>query len=207
MSLKYKKNIILSFLVILAALIFAIYYVSNIFITKNKEDIQNTENENMSTYSEVVKPSIILPTKGNDMVVPTTTSSTIRVINEFDKSMFEGKKNILFMWGTWCTHCLSEMKELKNILDCYKDSDINIVFISHDFDIETLIAYIDKKNMDLDTEILLDLGRVIRTSIDPDASTVPITYFLNEMTEVKYTYNRAITFDEVQQILKDLKWI
>lgn len=204
MLFKKKKTILIIFVILLIVTL-GIYY----FVFWNRDAMEEKKNiENESTYTETESENnkIVLPTTGNDMVIKTKSKSTIRVINEFDESMFKGKKSILFMWGSWCGNCATEMSDLKKILDYYKNSDIHVVFVSHDFDAETLIAYVERDDVDFDTEILLDLGRVIRAHLDPDASTVPVTYFLDENVTVKYKYDTPITFNKVKEILNDLKW-
>lgn len=205
MLFKKKKFILITFVILLISAL-GIYY----FVFWNRDNMENeeknTQNESIYTNTESENNKIVLPTTGNDMVIKTKSKSTIRVINEFNESMFKGKKSILFMWGSWCGNCATEMSDLKKILDYYKGSNINVVFVSHDFDAETLITYVEKDDVDFDTEILLDLGRVIRAHLDPDASTVPVTYFLDENVTVKYKYDTPITFNKVQEILKHLKW-
>lgn len=204
MFLKNNKYAVL-FIVLILLLIATIvcYYTFKV----QKKPLDNNETEVLPSVTETTTNPIVLSTQGNDMIVETHTNSTIRVINEFDKAMFKGKKSILFMWGSWCSNCFVEMKDIKKILNYYKDSNINIVLISHDFEIESLISYLNQDGVDIDAEVLLDLGRVIRATLDPEASTIPITYFINENVEVQYKYDTAITFDKVQQILQDLKWI
>lgn len=204
MLFKKKKTILIIFVILLIVTL-GIYY----FVFWNRDAMEEKKNiENESTYTETESENnkIVLPTTGNDMVIKTKSKSTIRVINEFDESMFKGKKSILFMWGSWCGNCATEMSDLKKILDYYKNTDIHVVFVSHDFDVQTLITYVERDDVDFDTEILLDLGRVIRAHLDPDASTVPVTYFLDENVTVKYKYDTPITFNKVKEILNDLKW-
>lgn len=192
--------------IILIALVIVVTSTIIYFIIKGTD---NKENSSTILGTEVSKEDFNTNLENitdNDHVIKTNSKSTIRNISSFDKTMFEGKKSILFMWGSWCPNCAEEFDDLEEILEYYKDSNIHIQFIAHDFELNTLVDFLEREDIDYDTEVFLDLGRVIRGAIDPEASTVPVTYFLDESVNIKYKHNEVITLEKVKEIVKDLGW-
>lgn len=200
--MKSKKITIIA--IIISVLVCGgIFFLS--FYTKPTET-NNNENANSTHISKEYFNNNLENITDNNHVIKTNSKSTIRNISFFDKTMFEGKKSILFMWGSWCPNCAEEFDDLEEILEYYKDSNIRIQFIAHDFELNTLVDFLERKNINYDTEVFLDLRRVIRGAIDPEASTVPVTYFLDENVNIKYKYDEVITLEKVKEIVKDLGW-
>lgn len=191
-------TILIVSLLAIALIIFIILYSGTYFV-KAKVVTTNSSNPSINNTDNI-------SSTGNDEIVKINSKSTIRIINSYDKRMFEGKKCILLMWGSWCPNCAEEFDDLKEILDYYKDTDIRIVFISHDYELDTLVSFVEREDIDYDTEIYLDLGRVIRSALDPEASTVPVTYFLDENTNVIKKHDQVITLKEVKDIIKEIGW-
>lgn len=172
---------------------FAIDYFKEKPIDNNEKPIDNAE--------------IILNDTDNSQIITTNSNSTIRVINYYDEEMFKGKNTILFMWSSWCPNCAKEMDALNEVLAKYKDDpDFDIVFIAHEIEdngIEGLIELLEGGTVDFDTEILLDFGRVIRHEIDPEASTIPKTYFLDENLNVLHRIDSPITVEEIDSLVTE----
>ena len=193
---------------ILIALVIVITSTIIYFIIKDNDNNNNKVNSTISG-TEISKEEFNTNLENitdNNYIIKTNSKSTIRNISSFDKTMFEGKKSILFMWGSWCPNCAEEFDDLEEILEYYKDKDIHIQFIAHDFELNTLVDFLEREDINYDTEVFLDLKRVIRGAIDPEASTVPVTYFLDEKVNIKYKHDEVITLEKVKEIVKDLGW-
>lgn len=193
-----KIAIIIICVVLLSALGFGIYLIIKGYDT-DSNDNEHTENNS--------KNEIVFNETDNSQVITTNSNSTIRVINYYDEEMFKGKNTILFMWASWCPNCATEMAALNEILAKYKnDPDLNIVFIAHEFKesgIDGLIELLEGGTVDFDTEILLDFGRVIRHEIDPEAGTVPKTYFLDKDLNVLHKIDYAITVEQIETAINE----
>ena len=176
MSKKYLVAIIV-FIILLGITGIVIYYFNNNEEVPNGDNnitIDNTENENNT---------LDLPTEGNLTVIDTDVDTTIRVINQYDETFFSAKKNLLIMFASWCPNCQKEISEIEKILKHYKDNkDVNVVLIAHEYE-GTVTDLIDLIENDVDfgdVEVQLDLKRIIRKTIDPDASTIPISYVVDK---------------------------
>ena len=193
----------------ITAIIISVIVCGGIFFLScytNNETLNNNENTNSIYISKDDFNANLENITDNNHVIKTNSKSTIRNISSFDKTMFEGKKSILLMWGSWCPNCAEEFDDLEEILEYYKDTNINIQFIAHDFELNSLVDFLEREDINYDTEVFLDLKRVIRGAIDPEASTVPVTYFLAENVNIKYKHNEVITLEKVKDIVKDLGW-
>lgn len=201
--MKSKKITVIAVIAISVLVCIGIFFLSP--YTRSTE-INNNENTNSIYISKEDFNANLENITDNNHVIKTNSKSTIRNISSFDKTMFEGKKNILLMWGSWCPNCAEEFDDLEEILEYYKDTNINIQFIAHDFELNTLVDFLEREDIDYDTQVFLDLKRVIRGAIDPEASTVPVTYFLDENVTIKYKHDETITLEKVKEIVKDLGW-
>lgn len=162
-------------------------------------------NENNENNQNEAQNEIVFNETDNSQIITTNSNSTIRIINYYDEDMFKGKNTILFMWASWCPHCATELDALNEILAKYKDdADFNIVFIAHEFKdsgINDLVELLEGGTVNYDTEILVDFGRVIRHAIDPEASTVPKTYFLDKNSNLLYKIDDAITVEQIDSLI------
>ena len=204
-TVNYMKNKKITIIIIAISILVCASIFFLLFYT-NKEKSNDNNSINATYISKEDFNTNLENITDNNHVIKTNSKSTIRNISFFDKTMFEGKKSILLMWGSWCPNCAKEFDDLEEILEFYKDTDINIQFIAHDFELNTLVDFLEREDIDYDTQVFLDLKRVIRGAIDPEASTVPVTYFLDENVNIKYKHNEVITLEKVKEIVKDLGW-
>lgn len=201
-----KKYII--FLALIFALIISIitfYYVKKINLKSYENNNQNIYSENENTTDEKDN-GIVLDTKTNDMIISTKSNSTIRVINKYDKSMFKNKnaKTFLIMFGSWCSNCEKEFADIVKAVQYYKGSqEVNIILIAHEYYVEDLIEFLETSGYDFNSEIFMDLGRVIRRTIDPDEATVPVAYLLDKNGDIISKHKGALTFDKIKEIIKN----
>lgn len=167
---------------------------SNKNITTGNENNNNNEQQEPGEYTP-----LDLPTEGNNTVLTTESDTTLRVVNEYDKNFFTAKKNLLIMFASWCPNCQEEISEIEKILKHYKNSkDVNVVLIAHEYD-NTVTDLIDLVENDVDfgnVEIKVDLGRVIRKTIDPEASTIPISYVVDKNGKVLEVHNESLTLEK-----------
>ena len=197
-----KKIIIIILCVILCLVLSIGAYV--IIQDYNGRNAWKPNNDNPSNENEA-QNEIIFNETDNSQIIKTNSNSTIRVINYFDESMFKGKNTILFMWASWCPNCATEMEALNEILAKYKnDKNFEIVFIAHEFKdsgIDTLLELLEGGTVDFDTEILLDFGRVIRHELDPEAGTIPKTYFLDKDLNILHRIDEAVTVNQIDTLI------
>ena len=203
--MKNKKITIIAVIAISVLVCIGIFFLSR-YTRATEINNNNNENTNSIYISKEDFNANLENITDNNHVIKTNSKSTIRNISSFDKTMFEGKKSILLMWGSWCPNCAEEFDDLEEILEYYKGTNINIQFIAHDFELNTLVDFLEREDIDYDTQVFLDLKRVIRGAIDPEASTVTVTYFLAENVKKKYKQNEVITLEKVKDIVKDLGW-
>lgn len=164
---------------------------SNNNIINGNENNSNNEQQEPGNYTP-----LDLPTEGNNTVLTTESDTTLRIVNEYDKNFFTAKKNLLIMFASWCPNCQEEISEIEKILKHYKNSkDVNVVLIAHEYD-NTVADLIELVENDVDfgnVEIKIDLGRVIRKTIDPEASTIPISYVVDKNGKVLEVHNESLT--------------
>lgn len=199
-----KKILIIVLCVILCC---ALGFTTYIGIREYNKRNSEKNNENKNNQNNEIKNEIVFNEVDNSQIITTNSNSTIRVINYYDEEMFKGKNTILFMWASWCPNCATEMSALNEILAKYKnDTDFDIVFIAHEFKnngIDGLVELLEEGTVNFDTEILLDFGRVIRHEIDPEANTIPRTYFLDKDLNVMYQIDDPITVDQIDDLIQE----
>ena len=198
-----KKNIIILLITFILGLVIGILctYVYTTNNTGNNNVITGNEskNNNNSEQEPNEYTPLDLPTEGNNTVISTKSDVSLRVVNEYDKNFFTAKKNLLIMFASWCPNCQEEISEIEKILKHYKNSkDVNVMLIAHEYD-NTVTDLIDLVENDVDfgnVEIKVDLGRIIRKTIDPEASTIPISYVIDKNGKVLDVYNESLTLEK-----------
>ncbi len=198
-----KKEIILA--IVMFVLIFSILtFLVFILVT----DTPNNPLVNLPAKEGLGPIKEDIPTIGNNAILKTNTDTTIRIINEFDKSLFSAKKNLLIMFGSWCPNCQEELAEVEKILEYYKDNkNVNILVIAHEFNdtdypLTDIISLIENDVKFGNIEVLVDFGRVIRKAIDPEANTVPISYVVNKSGEILASHAQTLTLEKAKEMLK-----
>ena len=173
---------------------------TNILPCENSSNQNEIENNEQQEYNN----SLNLPTEGNNTVLTTNSDTTLRVINEYDKSFFTKKKNLLIMFASWCPNCQEEISEIEKILQYYKSNkNVNVVLIAHEYN-DTVTDLIDLVENEVDfgnVEIKIDLGRIIRKQIDPEASTIPISYVVDKNGKVLDTFNDSLTLEKAKEMI------
>lgn len=135
----------------------------------------------------------------NNKIIKVDKDSSIRILEEYDENMFKGKKSLVFFWASWCSHCLEEYNVVKTAITDYQNKGYNIYLISHDYEKEELSKFM--KNNDLNYEVYYDEQRIIRNHFTPQASSVPLTYIIDENAKLIDSYNGAITLDELNKLI------
>ena len=194
-----KKHLIICIAITFIALTLGI--TLGIYFSKSTSESQN----NNIVAGNTENNEFNIPTAGNDTVIETNSKTTLRIINEYDTSFFTAKKNLLIMFGSWCEHCQEEIKDIEEIVNYYYDNkNVNVILIAHEYD-DTISDLKDLVEEDVDfkdTEVFIDLGRIIRKAIDPEASTVPISYVVDNDGNILIKHNEAITLNTAKEMLK-----
>lgn len=203
MKKESKKTLIL--VIVSIILLFLVYYLFFVLKFIPLKEGTNTGEENKNTNESLIKKTDDISTTVNDNseVIKVTPKTSIRVINKYDENLFKGKKSLIIMFGTWCHNCSEELDDLADIVNFYKNSDINVVLVAHEFEKQTLIDYIKNSDIVYNTEIYLDLNRIIRKSIDPEASTVPVSYLLDENVNVLNKIDTTINLQTAKSLVNE----
>ncbi len=188
-----KEKLNIPLIIIIVTIIVLIIFIS-IFIKyisiKSEESNQNVNNNSEIKYTI---------SEGNNTVIPVDENSSIRVITEYDENMFKGHKSLVFFWASWCSHCQEEYDVLKTAISEYKNRGYEIFVISHDYKIDELSDFM--KQNDFDYEVYFDETRIIRKNINPEASSVPLTYILDENAKLIDFHDGAITLEELNDLI------
>ena len=204
MQKKYLPVIIVVLILVLTAGITTIYYFRNANENSNINSGNNSNATVNNNSSQNDGASLDLPTEGNDTVLTIKSNTTLRVINEYDKKFFTSNKNLLIMFGSWCPNCQEEIAEIEKILNYYKDNNnVNIVLIAHEFE-GTVTDLIDLLENDVNfgsAEVKIDLGRVIRKQLDPEASTIPISYVVDKNGNVLDKHDDSLTLQKAIEMV------
>jgi len=200
MQKKYILTLIITFIlgIVIGAVCTYVYTKNN--NTGNNNVVTGNESENNNGQEESGENNTLnLPTEGNNTVLTTQSDTTLRVVNEYDKNFFTAKKNLLIMFASWCPNCQEEISEIEKILKHYKNSkDVNVVLIAHEYS-DTVTDLIELVENDVDfgnVEIKIDLGRIIRKTIDPEASTIPISYVVDKNGKILEVHNASLTLEK-----------
>jgi len=189
---------------ILIILIVAVIITGGIFTytlieyikTTNPSDTSNNSNKELN---QVIKEVEHVHTAANNTVIPVDKDSSIRIITEFDQNMFKGRKSLVFFWASWCSHCRDEFEVVQTALKDYQNRGYNIYLVSHDHNQNDLAEFM--KNNDLNYEVYFDEQRIIRANFDPEASSVPRTYIIDENAKLIDSHNGAITLEELNNLI------
>ena len=188
-----SKNIILICTIVFFIIVFIyfIYTFIQYILIKNQlnNHINNTSNSSEKEYT----------TLGNNTVISVDEDSSIRIINEYDENMFKGHKSLIFFWASWCSHCQEEYEVIQTAISQYKNKGYEIYVISHDYEQSELADFM-KKN-DFNFEIYFDETRIIRKNLNPEASSVPLTYILDENGILIDSHEGSITLEELDKLI------
>lgn len=181
------------------------YFSTNKDVVEPNNNLgENTPPNNNSEFPNE-NNSLNLPTEGNNTVLTTNSPTTLRVVNEYDKKFFTAEKNLLIMFASWCPNCQTEITEIEKILNRYKNnSNVNIVLIAHEYEdtVEDLIKLVEQDVNFGDVEVKIDLGRTIRRKLDPEASTIPISYVVDKNGKVLAVHNESLTLEKAIEMLE-----
>ena len=115
--------------------------------------------------------------------------------------MFKGHKSLIFFWASWCSHCQEEYDVVKTAISDYQNQGYNIYVVSHDYVQEELVNFM--KNNDFNYEVYYDETRVIRSNINPEASSVPLTYILDENANLIASHDGTITLEQLNKLITE----
>lgn len=204
MSKKYIFMMIAIFIlgIVIGGGIMYLVITSSEHTKPNNEIVTGNSNNNEEQNNDYTP--LELPTEGNNTILTTESLTTLRLVNEYDKNFFTAKKNLLIMFASWCPNCQEEISEIEKILQHYKNvKDVNVVLIAHEYDntVTDLITLLENEVNFGDVEVKIDLGRIIRKTIDPEASTIPISYVVDKNGKVLEVYNDSLTLKKAIEML------
>lgn len=199
---KKKKFIPIIIVITILVILLSIFYYF-IYLRPNSDNTAiNSENTSNTKKDDSTNSNI--PKINNETIV-TSTGAKINIVTSYDKSMFKGKKSLVFFWASWCSHCLEEMEVIKESMKEYSNKGYNIYAISHDNELEKLVAFMENENIQFD--VYFDIGKIIRFNLDPKANTLPLLYVINEDVSIGKKFDGATTkpvvYEFVQYIEKN----
>lgn len=197
MNLKKKNIFIIITLIILAIILTSVFYI----VPMISEYIEN-KNTTSSNNSEESKSNTDVA-ETNTEVAYTKSGAKIKIVTVYDENMFKGQKSLIFFWASWCSHCQDEVEVIKESMKEYSNKGFNIYAISHDNDLNELISFMEKENIEFD--VYYDKGRIIRKNLDPEASTVPLLYVINEDLSIAKKFDGPANKDTVNQFVNYIK--
>lgn len=190
-----SKKAMLIFTIILTIIVLVLFIHTLVQYISSQNELNNELDNNQN---KIDLENTML--EGNSTVITVDEDSSIRIITQYDENMFKGHKSLLFFWASWCSHCQEEYEVVKTAISDYQNKGYEIYVISHDYDKEDLADFM-KKN-DFNYEVYFDETRIIRQNIDPEASSVPLTYILDENVKIIAMHNGAITLEELNNLIK-----
>lgn len=193
--MKKDKSRIILYIIILLVIIAAICFIYTLVQYLSTKG-ENLNSDNTSTTA----PSSSSASLNNNQIITVDNDSTIRIITDYDENMFKGHKSLIFFWASWCSHCQEEYDVLKTALTDYQNKGYTIYVISHDNDINELAEYMRKN--DLNYEVYFDEKRIIRSNINPEADSVPLTYILDKDAKLIDSHEGTITLEELDQLIE-----
>lgn len=195
MNEKTKKAILWCTIILTIIVLIIFIYTLIEYISSNKE-LDGTLNESNNNSSTEIEYTM---SEGNNKVITVDEDSSIRVITEYDEDMFKGHKSLIFFWASWCSHCQEEYDVVKTAISDYQNQGYKIYVISHDYEESQLADFM--KNNDFNYEVYFDQNRIIRKNINPEASSVPLTYILDEEGRLIDYHDGPITLDELNKLI------
>ncbi len=113
---------------------------------------------------------------------------------------YKGKVVVLNFWATWCGPCQTEIPELIEVQNEFKDKDVVVLGISIDDPAETLRKYAEGKGINYP---LLLMQNDVDEAYGP-LFGVPITYIIGRDGTISHTQMGPITKDQVEREIKAL---
>lgn len=190
-----KKKIIITILIILIILLSYIFintYIDYLNITNELEN-ETYEADKTETYNE--------PVEENYNTIQVDDDPSIKIVTEYDENMFKGNKSLIFFWASWCSHCQEEYDVIKTAISDYQNRGFNIYIVSHDYEKDELSTFM--KNNELNYEVYFDENRVIRAHFNPEASSVPLTYIIDENAKLIASHDGPITLEELNNLIDE----
>lgn len=190
--MKLNKTKILLYIIIFLTILSFISFVYTLiqYVSKKDSEVSDTDNQNIVNSEYTI----------NNNIISIDDDSSVRIITEYDENMFKGHKSLIFIWASWCSHCQEELDVLKTAISDYQDKGFTIYLISHDYDVNELVEYM--KTNDINYEVYFDEQRIIRANLNPEASSVPLTYILNEDGKLIDSYESTITLEELDKLIE-----
>lgn len=111
-----------------------------------------------------------------------------------------GKKTLVAVWASWCPHCQNEASALTEFMKLHPD--YNFLVVSHDRDIDSLKTYLEA-NPQNNWFVIYDEGHIIRANLDPEASTVPKTYLVNDKGEMIAKIDGEATVEKLEKLYNE----
>lgn len=184
--------------IIITILIIAILSMAYIFVHTLIDYFDTKKDLNKELGNVNIQPNNT-QIESNDTVIQVDEDSSIRIITEYDENMFKGHKSLIFFWASWCSHCQEELDVVKTAITDYQNKGYKIYVVSHDYDQSELAEFM-KKN-DFNYEVYFDEQRVIRAHFNPEASSVPLTYIIDENANLIASHDGPITLDELNKLI------
>lgn len=181
-----KTRILVIFILIAVVAVGAIFYVKNYFYYSKKTEIVKAV--------DVDKELVLETFKKNSKEFLNPEGKIFDAINAFDIQNFvidtPDNELIVHFWASWCDPCVNEIPDLLDYLK-RRQADISqkklsVIFVSLDYDIESLNKFLRSFPHLKDTQylLLMDKQGLFQKTFDIDR--VPSTFFIKDKSVEKY---------------------
>ena len=143
-------------------------------------------------YENVNQNYALLKSKNRSETIITNVDETL-----LQNYLQPNRKTVVAFWASWCPHCQNEASSLNRFILEY--DDVNVIVVSHDRELDTLKKFFET-NKKYNWFIIYDIDRTIRNSIDSKASTIPLTYILNDKGEILNKVEGEISYETLQKL-------
>lgn len=138
------------------------------------------------------------------------SAQTVRLVNTQDlQTRFKAGRDTVYIvnfWATWCKPCIQEMPYFEKFSSEYKSRPVKVLLINVDAKskIESSVKPFISRNK-LKNEVLFLNESAYQSKIDKSWNgSLPATLFVNEKDSKRKFNARAITYDELVKIYKEV---
>ncbi|MDZ7694222.1 MAG: TlpA disulfide reductase family protein [Balneolaceae bacterium] len=116
---------------------------------------------------------------------------------------YEGEKAVLVnMWATWCGPCVEEFPHIVKLQRKYKD-ELQVIFVSADFDKETARGFLKEQGVDWTTYFKTGNDQdFINTISDKWTGAMPFTKIISKKGNLVASWENKADFETFESNIK-----